>query len=253
VLQTFRYSETSKVVRLATRDLGIQSVIAKGALRPRSRFGAGLELLSEGVAQLYYREQRELHTLSAFDLVDLRQGLAADLGRFAGATAFAEVMLRMAPPSAVPVAYDALLEALNGVLGAPFADIDAAATRGLWSIVTALGFGPSLTTCVRDGAALTPNGGGAAVAFSVAEGGVVCEDCAAVPPAPAVPFTRLPPADYGALLELNAATAALPVFDAPHAAAHRRLVARFVRHHLDDARALTAVEFWERRAWSAAS
>src|SRR6266581_1508056 len=68
VLQTYRYSETSKVVRLATRDLGVQSAIAKGALRPKSRFGAGLELLSEGVAQLYFRETRELHTLGAFDL-----------------------------------------------------------------------------------------------------------------------------------------------------------------------------------------
>ena len=44
VLQTYRYSETSKVVRLATRDLGVQSAIAKGALRPKSRFGAGLEI-----------------------------------------------------------------------------------------------------------------------------------------------------------------------------------------------------------------
>ena len=50
VLQTYRYSETSKVVRLATRDLGVQSAIAKGASRPKSRFGAGLEFLSEGEA-----------------------------------------------------------------------------------------------------------------------------------------------------------------------------------------------------------
>src|SRR5256886_11602825 len=63
VLQTYRYSETSKVVRLATRELGVQSAIAKGALRPKSRFGAGLELLSEGSAQLYFHEARELHTL----------------------------------------------------------------------------------------------------------------------------------------------------------------------------------------------
>src|SRR5256885_633866 len=76
VLQTYRYSETSKVVRLATRDLGVQSAIAKGALRPKSRFGAGLELLSEGVAQLYFRETRELHTLGAFDLVYLRRDRA---------------------------------------------------------------------------------------------------------------------------------------------------------------------------------
>src|SRR2546425_555672 len=93
VLQAYRYSESSKVVRLATRDLGVQSAIAKGALRPKSRFGAGLELLSEGTAQLYFRETRELHTLGAFDLVNLRRDLAADVGPFAGAAALAEVML----------------------------------------------------------------------------------------------------------------------------------------------------------------
>src|SRR5947208_9080073 len=115
VLQTYRYSETSKVVRLATRDLGVQSAIAKGALRPKSRFGAGLELLSEGMAQLYFRETRELHTLGAFDLVNLRRDLAADVGRFAGATALTEVMLKMAPPAPLPAAYDTLTRALDAL------------------------------------------------------------------------------------------------------------------------------------------
>src|SRR5439155_127399 len=108
VLRTYRYSETSKIVRLATRDLGIQSAIAKGALRPKSRFGAGLELLSEGTAQLYFRETRELHTLAAFDLVNLRRELAADVGRFAGAAALAEVLIEMATAPPHPAASDLL-------------------------------------------------------------------------------------------------------------------------------------------------
>src|SRR5438046_8743030 len=95
---TYRYSETSKVVRLATRDLGVQSAIAKGALRPKSRFGAGLELLSEGMAQLYFHETRELHTLGAFDLINLRRDLAADVGRFSGATMAAEGTRKVASP-----------------------------------------------------------------------------------------------------------------------------------------------------------
>src|SRR5256712_10200473 len=97
VLQTYRYSETSKVVRLATRDLGVQSAIAKGVLRPKSRFGAGLELLSEGMAQLYHRETRQLPTLAPFDPLVLRRALAQDVGRFAGATAQGELMLKIAP------------------------------------------------------------------------------------------------------------------------------------------------------------
>ena len=79
VLSALRYSETSKIVRLATREHGVQSAIAKGALRPRSRFGAALQLLSEGQAQLLTKEHRELHTLAgrwpdSADLLRRRMG-----------------------------------------------------------------------------------------------------------------------------------------------------------------------------------
>ncbi len=158
VLQTYRYSETSKVVRLATRELGVQSAIAKGALRPKSRFGAGLELLSEGSAQLYFRETRELHTLGAFDLANLRRDLAADVGRFAGATVLAEVMLKMAPPAPLPAAYDVFTAALDALAAASPDAIDAAGVRGIWLLLGVLGFEPSLGACVRDGTAIDPDG-----------------------------------------------------------------------------------------------
>lgn len=246
VLQTYRYSETSKIVRLATRDLGVQSAIAKGALRPNSRFGAGLELLSEGVAQLYFRETRELHTLGAFDLVNLRRDLAADVGRFAGAAALAQVMLKMAPPAALPAAYDALLAALDALETASPDQADATAIRAVWRLVAVLGFEPSLITCVRDGLAIEAVGDGP-VAFSVSEGGALCARCASTL---AQPPTRLPPQAYRDLLALNDPAAALPVLDLPHAAAHRRLVGRFVRYHLGEAGPLSALDFWERRSWA---
>jgi len=245
VLQTYRYSETSKVVRLATRDLGVHSAIAKGALRPKSRFGAGLELLSEGMAQLYFRETRELHTLGAFDLVNLRRDLAGDVGRFAGAAALAEVMLKMAPPAPLPVAYDTLTAALDALEVAPPDRVDASGVRAMWRLVSVLGFEPSLTACVRDDAAIEPLGD-APVLFSVADGGVFCPRCA---PPPSQSPSRLPPQAYRDLLALNDPRAELPALDPPHAAAHRRLVARFVRYHLNEAGSLSALDFWERRAW----
>jgi DNA repair protein RecO (recombination protein O) len=246
VLQTYRYSETSKVVRLATRDLGIQSAIAKGALRPKSRFGAGLELLSEGTAQLYFRETRELHTLGAFDLTNLRRELAADVGRFTGAAALAEVMLKMAPPAPLPAAYDALLAALDALTAAPAGRTDATAVRALWRLVAVLGFEPSLTACVRDGTAIDARG--EAVLFSIAEGGAFCPRCAPVA-ASSQPSTRLPAQAYRDLVALNNLQVDLPNLDAAHTAAHRRLVARFVRYHLGEAGSLSALDVWERRAW----
>lgn len=244
VLRTYRYSETSKIVRLATRDLGVQSAIAKGALRPKSRFGAGLELLSEGVAQLYFRETRELHTLGAFDVSDLRRPLAAELGRFAGAAALAEVMFKMAPAAPLPAAYDALTRALDWLVAADAAGVDAVGARSLWLLVGTLGFEPTLGACVRDGTPVDAAADGI-VLFSAAEGGVLCASCAATT-AP----TRLPLGDYRDLVALNDPAAPLPALDAPHAAAHRRLVGRFIRHHLGENGPLHALEFWERRAWA---
>src|SRR5512144_3411374 len=97
VLSAVRYGESSKIVRLATREHGVQSAIAKGALRPKSRFGAALQLLSEGQAELLVKEHRELHLLTAFELGRLHVGLAADIERYASACTLAEVMLLFAP------------------------------------------------------------------------------------------------------------------------------------------------------------
>ncbi len=243
VLQTYRYSETSKVVRLATRDLGVQSAIAKGASRPKSRFGAGLEFLSEGEAQLYFRDTRELHTLAAFDVGNLRRGLALDVARFAGAAGLAEVMLKTAPGPPLPAAYDALTAGLDLLVAARPGSVDAAAVRALWVLVAQLGFGPSLAACVRDGTPIELDNG-RPVTFSAAEGGVLCPGCA-----PSQAPTRLPPGDYRDLVALNDPTAGLPALDTPHAAAHRRLVARFVRYHLG-VESLTAVDSWERQTWA---
>jgi DNA repair protein RecO (recombination protein O) len=249
VLRTYPYSETSKIVRLATRDYGVQSAIAKGVLRPRSQFGAALETLSEGVAQLYHKETRELQTIAAFDVTELRRGLAADLGRFAGATALAEVLLKMAPPAPLPAAYDALIQALDALASAPAGQADAVAVRWLWIVVGVLGFAPQLDSCVRDGNTLPTSG---TIAFSIGEGGVLCPSCAELQPP-----TKLPQQAYRDLVALNDADAELPPLDAAHAAAHRRLVARFIRHYLDESARngdgrepkANAIDIWERGAW----
>ena len=247
VLQTYRYSETSKVVRLATRDLGVQSAIAKGVMRPKSKFGAGLEILGEGTAQLYYRDTRELQILGEFELEVLRADLARDVARFAGATALAEVMLKSAPPAALPAAYEALVAGLDALVAASACDVDAAAIRALWHLLGVLGFEPALTNCVRDGTPLDPDPT-TPVPFSSAEGGALCPACAPVR-AP----TQLPPQAYRDLVALGSEGGPLPSLDAAHAAAHRRLVVRFARHHLSEPTKLPALDFWEHHRWSVTS
>jgi DNA repair protein RecO (recombination protein O) len=243
VLSSLRYSETSKIVRLATREHGVQSAIAKGALRPRSRFGAALQLLSEGQAQLLTKEHRELHTLTAFDLVHLHVRLAADLDRYATASVLAEVMVRFAPPDPHPESYDRFRDALALLEEIPSGRVEALGFRVVWQLVSVLGFEPALDACVRDGAEV----GQGELAFSTREGGALCAACAAGDGA-----TRLPErarADLTALLDPDAP---LPALDRRHAEAHRRLLGRYIRYHLAEGADLPALEFWLTRPWKAA-
>lgn len=243
VLSALRYSETSKIVRLATLELGVQSAIAKGALRPRSLFGAALQLLSTGQAQLLTREHRELHTLTAFDLTHLPIGLTADVDRYAAASALAEVMLRFGPSAAHPGAFHLLSDALRILEVAPPAAIGPLALRMVWRLVSVLGFAPSLVACVRHGTPLPAEG---PLAFSTREGGALCTLCAAEHGA-----TRLPPESRADLEALLDPAAELPALDGRHAAAHQRLLGRYVQYHLGEGMELPALEFWVRRPWAA--
>jgi DNA repair protein RecO (recombination protein O) len=244
VLSALRYSETSKIVRLATREYGVQSAIAKGALRAKSRFGGALQLLSEGQAQLLMKEHRELNVLTAFDLRRLHVGLAADLERYAVAGALSEVMLRFAPPDPHPESFDALQQALDTLEVAPASSVEALGFRLLWRLVSVLGFAPSVDACVVDGALLPPDG---PLPFSTRDGGALCVTCAAQRGA-----TQLPERDRIDLVALLDPAASLPTLDPRHGAAHRRLLARYIRYHLGEGADLPALEFWMQRPWAAA-
>jgi DNA repair protein RecO (recombination protein O) len=241
VLGTIRYGETSRIARLATRDLGVQSAIAKGAMRPRSRFGAALHLLSEGHAHIIPARRSDLHTLAAFDLSKVRVALAARMDRFAAASLLAEVMLRFAPATGHPQSFDLLRDALDTLEIAPGVAVEPLGLRMTWQLVSVLGFAPALDRCARDG---SPLPAGSAAIFSTGDGGFLCTRCAA-----GQAGARLGPADREALLAFVDPAADLPAPDDAHLAAHRRLLARYIRYHLGEGATLPALDFWEQRPW----
>lgn len=69
VLSSRKYGDSSKIVALYTRDHGKISVIAKGALRPRSKFGGALEVLTHSGATFYMKPGRDLHLLSSAEIL----------------------------------------------------------------------------------------------------------------------------------------------------------------------------------------
>lgn len=175
VLQAFPYSETSKVLRLYTLDHGLRSVLAKGALRPRSRYGGVLEPFTEGTATFYLKEGRDLHTLSGFDLIRSRQGLGRSLVGFAGASLLSEVVMRTGTEEPHPALYETLAHAWDVVAAAEGpAEALAASLAGAWSVVVLLGFEPQAGACVQCGRELADD---EPVRFDALAGGVACVQC----------------------------------------------------------------------------
>ena len=242
VLHAFDYLETSRILRLATREAGVQSVLARGARRSVKRFGSALDLFAGGVAEIHVRPGRELHTLASFDVTRARARLAADLDRFTAASAIAELVLRFAQEEAHPALYDALVDALDGLGESPPGMARETALAAAWRLVAHLGFSPTIEECcschVRVPSAL-------AARFSHAGGGVVCEGCARL-----VRGDRTLPSEARALLRGWLAGASGAALGEGDGRAHVRLLREFLQQHLTEGgRPLRAYEIWERDSW----
>lgn len=176
ILQAFAYSETSKILRLLTPDFGMVSAIAKGARRPRSRFGGVLEPFTEGYADLFRREGRALHPLDGWELIRSRQALGRTLTAFAGASLLAELVLRFATEEPSKLLFGIVVDALNALATPPESQEHDRATilAAAWAVVAALGFAPRTDACVRCGRGLDPD---EAARFDAAAGGSACAAC----------------------------------------------------------------------------
>jgi DNA repair protein RecO (recombination protein O) len=244
VLSAIRYGETSKIVRIATREHGVISAIAKGASRPRSRFGAALQVLSHGLAHWIPPRHGELNTLTAFDLSRLPIGLGEALPRYAAAVALAEVVQRFVSTAPDEQVFDTLTAGLFQLEDAPVDTVEALGIRALWQVLGVLGFAPATEACVLDGTVVVP---GERFAFSASEGGALCPQCAHARAA-----SWMEHEDYVDLVALLDTDAPLPRLDDRHATAHRRLLARFVQHQVAEGADLPALEFWLREPWTPA-
>lgn len=242
VLHAFSYLESSRILRLATRDAGVVSVLAKGARRSSRRFGTAVDLFAEGQAQFYTKPGRELHTLAGFDVVRSRPDLAGDLGRFMAASAIAELTLRFAREETHPELYEILVRSLDQVASAEPSAAREAGLAGAWHLVAELGFAPTVETCASCHNAVSLD---RAAVFSHPAGGTLCDACASL----AGSVRRLPADARSTLAAWVMGEPASPGGE-PAARAHQRLLREFLREHLTDGRPMRAFEAWENERWA---
>jgi DNA repair protein RecO (recombination protein O) len=233
VLQSFPYSETSKILRVLTAEHGLHSLLAKGAQRPKSRFGGLLEPFTEGTASFFAKEGRDLHTLSGWDLLRNRQALGRDLIGFAGASLLAELVLRFGAEDEDRRLFAGVTAALDAVIRAEATQREAAVIAAAWRIVVLLGFTPQTDTCIACGTTLQASD---AARFDPGGGGVTCVGCR--------PGRRtLDPDSRSELRVMLDAAVATPTFRNPRV--HRDLLRVFLQHQLAQERPLRSLDFFD--------
>lgn len=174
VLRTFRMGETSKLVTLYSEKHGKLKIVAKGARKPKSKFGGCLEVTNEIQVVCYLRDDRDLQTLSDAEVVRTHPQLLTDLTRLAYAGAASEMLDRLTiehEPN------ERLYACLVGIL----AGLEEVASMQLESlfwyfqlrVAGALGYRPELVSCANCGNPLQAD----ASWFSPALGGGVCHSC----------------------------------------------------------------------------
>lgn len=231
ILQVFPYGDTSKILRLLTASHGLRSAIAKGALRPRSRFGGVLEPFAAGVATLHLRDGRDLHTLNGFELERTRQTLGSDLLRFGGASLIAELVVKTGSEESQPDLFGLVRRTLQRLQDCEEPMLESAILAGAWAVVSLLGFAPELETCLDCARDLDPAD---ETRFDYVAGGARCPACAA-----GRPGKRLPAHARSALARLAAGEeVALERTDG-----HWRLLGMFLDHHVLEGGSLRSLAF----------
>lgn len=173
VLRTRVYREADRLVSFLLPTQGKLTALARGVSKPQSRLRACVQGLVHG-NYLFYRG-RALDTLIQGELLNSFPGWRQDLYRLAYAQYMAEVIEAFALENeSNPAAFRLMLCCLN--LLEDVRNMPALVSCYLQArLLQQIGYQPQLTVCSRCGRRPPPWG---EVYFSLAEGGVVCQDCA---------------------------------------------------------------------------
>ncbi|KIL41711.1 DNA recombination protein RecO [Gordoniibacillus kamchatkensis] len=168
VLRTTDYGEGNKILRLLTREAGKVGVMARGAKKVKSRFGAATQPFTCG--EYVYFKSSGLGTLSSAEITYAHNGLHEDLMKSAYASYVAEMADRMLEDGEGSAAlYDQLAAALAAIED----DKDAQIVVHIFEMqmLKMAGYAPILEECVSCGSRTGP------FAFSAQLGGTLCPLC----------------------------------------------------------------------------
>ncbi len=233
VLKGQNWSETSRIVHAFALHGGRIKLVARGARRPRSRFGAALEPGTLAQVVYYASRSSDLHTAS--EAAVLWRPLRPDLEASRLAPVALELAYKAAPADTPNVA---LFRNLLGFLQSVDADQDGSRFTRLIAFyllaLNNLGYSPVLDRCLSCGRPVDARPQG----FSPARGGFVCQACGRN-----IAETIALDADQSRALRLWQTHQALPDLAPARAKRLLEVLATFLNHHIASRNKLVCVKY----------
>jgi len=174
VLRRTRFSESSLVVVLFTREFGRVDALAKGCRRPASPMRGHLDLFSVEDALIYERARGGLDLVTETQVIEEYMVLRRSAVSLAAASVVGEMLLYgCMARDPHPGAFQALTQGLEAMDRG--GDVISTTAWMMFASLRELGFAPRLDACGGCGAAIEERG---EVRLSGTRGGVVCDACA---------------------------------------------------------------------------
>jgi DNA repair protein RecO (recombination protein O) len=172
VLRTYRLGEADKIASLFTRQLGRLRAVARGALRPKSRYGGTLEPLSYVRLWIFERENRDLLRLNSVEILESFFDMQRDYRVQLAAQYLAEVGERLLPEREMNERVFRLLLAVLRALKHSN-EVNRTLLYFDYWMVRLGGFLPDFDTCARCGRLLGEDGS----YYAGGSEGIFCRDC----------------------------------------------------------------------------
>jgi DNA repair protein RecO (recombination protein O) len=174
ILKTQNWSESSRIVSAFTKHYGRMKFMAKGARKPRSKFGASFE--SGGISQIvFYRSRHsELHTVSEAAVIWSPQSCNTETDFMNLISVALEIGYKATGLESPNLAFYNNLSSFARALPSAIKKDGCHHLLSFYlSALSNLGYYPRLDTCAKCGRSL-PNG---TAVFSVSDGGFLCRHC----------------------------------------------------------------------------
>lgn len=172
VLRTYPLGEADRLVSFLGRSTGRLRGVARGARRPKSRFGSALELLSYIRVWFYERETRELVRISQCELIQSFVGAQRDYTASLGLALVSEITEAVLPEREPSDAAFRLVLLTARVIEREARIALPLAYFNLWTVRLG-GWLPHLDRCARCGRELGAGGVFGSPMFS----GLACPEC----------------------------------------------------------------------------